>query len=93
MYELNQTQVNFVSGGEFVFVTEQWKHEKSVTTGQIMAGLYSGTALIVCLLAGTSPLASAGIIITTGVTTYIGVYGLSRLDYYPLDNDTWYDFY
>jgi len=92
VYELNKDQLNNISGGYTVYVTEEWKEQEAAFSGYFygafgafLGGLFAGAA-------SPSSLAVIGGALVGGIVGYPVGYGLSLLQNYPLENNTWYDF-
>jgi hypothetical protein len=90
MYELNASQINFVSGGNLIYVTEQWKHDEAMFSAQVMGIVIAGAFLCCCIVDGTSGIATASYVLSSGVLGGGMTYALSRLENMNLTNDTWY---
>lgn len=90
MYELNTTELNHVSGGNLVYVTEQWKHETALFEAQVFGGLIGGCAFLICALGNAGAIATIGATLGSGLVVGGIFYALSRLENVYLENNTWY---
>ncbi len=90
MYELSIENTKLIAGGNWVYVTPEWKHSEAVMTGQLC-----GAILSICgaaLLCAEISCVTLSLPIALGAAGYGIGYAVARLDTCSLENNTWHYF-
>ncbi len=92
MYELNTTEISFVSGGRSVFITQEWKDQRLVQSSLTISSIGALWALFVTVMNGASVMSIMGATTLGGIAGFGVGYGLQCYINRGYENNTWREF-